>query len=49
MLAIIAESVWKAFARILVGMSGFDPKTALAMVITPGFWLLKAAMATAGP
>ena len=49
MLVIIAGSVWKAFARISVEMSGFDPKIAFAMRITPGFWLLKAARATAEP
>jgi hypothetical protein len=28
-------------------MGGFDPKTVFAIVIRPGFWLLRAAMAIA--
>jgi hypothetical protein len=28
-------------------IGGLDPKTAFALVMTPGFWLLKAAIATA--
>jgi hypothetical protein len=40
-------STWKALARISSDKDGVDPNTALATVITPGFWLLKAAIATA--
>jgi hypothetical protein len=29
-------------ARTSFEMDGFDPKTALAIAMTPGFWLLKA-------
>ena len=32
-----------------LAIAGVEPKTALAMVMTPGFWLLRAAMATALP
>lgn len=40
-------STWKALARISSEIDGFDPKTAFPTVITPGFWLLRAARATA--
>ncbi|KAK8496937.1 hypothetical protein V6N13_064192 [Hibiscus sabdariffa] len=40
-------SNWKAFVRTSGLIGGFDPKTALAMVITPAFWLLSPANATA--
>ena len=40
-------STWKAFLRTSADIAGFDPNTAFAMVITPGFWLLNEAMATA--
>ena len=42
-------STWKALASISVDMSGLEPKTALAMVITPGFWLLRPTIAIALP
>ena len=34
-------SNWKALTRTSGLMGGFDPKTAFAMVISPGFWLLR--------
>ena len=34
-------SNWKALARTSRLMGGFDPKTAFAIVISPGFWLLR--------
>ena len=34
-------SNWKALMRTSGLMEGFDPKTAFAMVISPGFWLLR--------
>ncbi|KAK8482232.1 hypothetical protein V6N13_027121 [Hibiscus sabdariffa] len=40
-------SNWKAFVRTSGLIGGFDPNTALAMVITPAFWLLSPANATA--
>ena len=33
--------------RTSADIAGFDPNTAFAMVITPGFWLPSEAMATA--
>ena len=39
---------WNAFARIVGFMAGLAPNTVLAIVMTPGFWLLRAANATAG-
>lgn len=44
----VSLPTWKALAKTISEMGGFVPKTALAIVITPGFWLLRAAMATAG-
>ena len=38
-----------ALARTLLAIGAFDPKTALVIVMAPGFWLLKAASATALP
>ena len=35
--------------RISSAMDGFDPKTALATVMIPGFWLLKAKIEMAFP
>ena len=40
-------SNWNALARKSGLIGGSDPKTALAMVMTPGFWLLRPAKATA--
>ena len=40
-------SHWKALTRTSVFIGGLDPKTAFAMVINPGFWLLRPANATA--
>ena len=37
---------WKAFERRSLVILGFDPNTTFAIVITPGFWLLKPAIAT---
>ena len=34
-------SNWKALARTSGLIGGFDPKIAFAMVISPGFWLLR--------
>ncbi|KAK8628084.1 hypothetical protein V6N13_063796 [Hibiscus sabdariffa] len=40
-------SNWKAFVRTSGLIGGFDPKTSLEMVITPAFWMLSPANATA--
>ena len=39
-------SSWKALMRTSGLMGGLDPKTAFAIVITPGFWLLRPEKAT---
>ncbi|URE06414.1 hypothetical protein MUK42_19255 [Musa troglodytarum] len=39
-------STWKALARTSSEMGGLDPNTASATVMVPGFWLLRAPMAT---
>ncbi|CAH2079154.1 unnamed protein product [Thlaspi arvense] len=44
----VLASIWKALARTFGSIAGLDPNTVLAIVITPAFWLLKAAIATAG-
>jgi len=41
-------SNWNALARTFRLVGGLDPKTVLTIEMTPGFWLLKAANATAG-
>lgn len=40
-------STWNALVRTAELIGGFDPKTAFATVMTPGFWLLRPANATA--
>ena len=40
-------SSYNALVRTSEEMGGFDPKTAFAIVLTPGFWLLKPAKSIA--
>ena len=47
LIKIIFPSTWTTFARGSVGIAGLESRTAFAIVMTPGFWLPRPAMATA--